>query len=587
LLALALAAVLASPAAAEEVVERPDLAAVFREYGMPGTFVLYDAGSGRMTVVDRARAERRFVPASTFKIANSLIALETGAVRDEREVIPYGGQPQPFKSWEKDMDLREAIRASNVAVYQEVARRIGPARMQSSLERLGYGNQRIGSVVDRFWLDGPLEISAVEQARFAAQLARQSLPLSARSQSIVRDILRLEDKDGASLFGKTGWIFDRAPQLGWWTGWVERGGRIHSFALNVDMASAEDAPKRVALGRALLARLGVLEAQAPSAPPAKEALGIALEGLEYPHPVAFLPLKVEGQDVRLAYMDVPPRGAANGRTVLLLHGKNFFGGYWKDTIAALAAAGYRVVVPDQVGFGKSSKPDAPYTFQRLAWQTRAVLDALGVRQVAVVGHSMGGMLAARFALQYPERVTRLVLENPIGLEDYRGGKVPPASLEELYQEELKKTEEAIRAAHKAYYVQWKPEYETYVQAQYRCTLSGEYPRLARVSARTSQMIYEQPVVQDLPQLRMPVLLVIGQEDRTAPGKNRAPEGARARLGQYPELGRAAARAIPNATLVPLPGVGHVPHFEAAEDFHRHLLAFLEGRPVVDGRPAAQ
>jgi beta-lactamase class D len=266
--ALSLTAILVAPVAAsartdETITERPDLAAIFEEQGTPGTFVLYDVEARRLTVVNRPRAKRRYVPASTFKIANSLIALETAAVRDETEVIPYGGKPQPFQSWEKDMDLREAIRASSVPVYQEVARRIGRARMQEYLKRLDYGNQRIGSVVDRFWLDGPLEISAVEQALFVARLARQALPLSARSQSIVRDILRLEEGDGTVLYGKTGWIFQGTPQLGWWTGWVEKRGKVYAFALNIDMSSAEDAPKRIAVGRALLSRLGVLDAVSP------------------------------------------------------------------------------------------------------------------------------------------------------------------------------------------------------------------------------------------------------------------------------------------------------------------------------------
>ncbi len=241
------------------VVERPDLAAVFAEHGTPGTFVLYDVSGGRPTVVDGARAGRRYVPASTFKIANSLIALETGAVKDEREVVPYGGEPQPFPQWERDMDMRDAVRASSVPVYQEIARRIGRKRMQAYLNRLGYGNRKIGTVIDRFWLDGPLQISALEQARFVARLAQGKLPLSERSQRIVRDILWLEEKDGATVFGKTGWVFSpQPPQIGWWVGWVEREGQVYAFALNIDMASADDTPKRIAIGRSLLERLGVL-----------------------------------------------------------------------------------------------------------------------------------------------------------------------------------------------------------------------------------------------------------------------------------------------------------------------------------------
>ena len=256
--ALTTGLVSAGSARATTIDERSDLQGVFREHGTLGTFVLYDAGADKLTVVDRARAERRYTPASTFKITNSLIALETGAVRDESEIIPYGGKPQPFKQWERDMGMREAIAMSNVPVYQEIARRIGLQRMQAMIDRLDYGNRRLGTVVDRFWLDGPLEISAVEQARYVARLARRQLPVSDRSQTIVRDILRLEQKGDTELYGKTGWLFSTTPQIGWWTGWVERGERLHTFSLNMDMTSDADAPKRIVIGRSLLTRLGVL-----------------------------------------------------------------------------------------------------------------------------------------------------------------------------------------------------------------------------------------------------------------------------------------------------------------------------------------
>jgi beta-lactamase class D len=247
----------AAGAPAETVVERPDLEATFAEQGVQGAFVLLDVSAERMTVVNRGRAEKRAIPASTFKVANSLIALETGAVKDEHEVLPYGGKPQPIKEWERDMGLRDAIRISNVPIYQEVARRIGLERMQAMVTRLDYGNHQIGTVVDRFWLDGPLEISPVEQAHFLARLAKRQLPLSQRTQAIVRDIMRLEAHDGAILYGKTGWATSVTPNIGWLVGWVERGEAVHSFALNIDMATAQDAPKRMAIVKAMLERLRV------------------------------------------------------------------------------------------------------------------------------------------------------------------------------------------------------------------------------------------------------------------------------------------------------------------------------------------
>lgn len=321
--------------------------------------------------------------------------------------------------------------------------------------------------------------------------------------------------------------------------------------------------------------IGCLVMSRVHAEDAPQPLGIAMETWSYPHEVHYLPLTIQGHDVRMAYMDVSPEasGSRNGPTVVLMHGKNFFGAYWEDTISALARAGYRVIVPDQVGFGKSSKPNLHYSFHLLASNTKKLLDELGVEKAAVVGHSMGGMLATRFALMYPETTTHLILDNPIGLEDYRL-KVPWVPTERIYRSVLEKTEDEIRRDFKTYFVEWKPEYERFVEVHYRWTLGGEYPRLAWASALTAQMIYEQPVVHEFERLEMPTLLIIGQEDRTALGKGRVSEEVAATLGQYPQLGQRTAKAIPQGKLVELDGVGHIPHLAAQEDFHEALLAFL-------------
>ena len=248
----------ASAAGAAEMTERADLAEIFAAQGVAGTFVAYDVAADRAIAVDPDRAARRLIPASTFKVANSLIALETGVIADADEIVPYGGKPQPIKAWEADMSIRHAIRVSNVPVYQELARRIGLPRYRAWLDRLGYGNADPGDQVDVFWLRGPLAISAVEQTRFLARLARRDLPASDRSQELVRDILRIERGDGYALYAKTGWSIASTPQLGWWVGWVERGDTLHTFALNIDMHANADARKRIPLGRALLAKLGLL-----------------------------------------------------------------------------------------------------------------------------------------------------------------------------------------------------------------------------------------------------------------------------------------------------------------------------------------
>jgi pimeloyl-ACP methyl ester carboxylesterase len=280
----------------------------------------------------------------------------------------------------------------------------------------------------------------------------------------------------------------------------------------------------------------------------------------------------------MAYMDVqfqffapPPRSGV----VVLLHGKNFYGSYWENTINVLAAQGYRVIVPDQIGFGKSSKPDIHYSFDLLAANTAALLDELKIKKVAVVGHSMGGMLAVRFARNYPERTVQLVLENPIGLEDYRF-KVPVRTTQDVYESELKNTSAAShRAFLKTYFVQWKPEYESFVEVRTRVTLGGEYPRWAKAAALTYQMIYQQPVRHEFHLIESPTLLVIGQEDRTTLGRGAVSPGVLRTLGDYPKLGKEAARDIPNAKLVELPNVGHIPHLESPEKFHRALLDFLK------------
>jgi pimeloyl-ACP methyl ester carboxylesterase len=232
------------------------------------------------------------------------------------------------------------------------------------------------------------------------------------------------------------------------------------------------------------------------------------------------------------------------------------------------------VVPDQIGFGKSGKPDVEYSFETMARETAALLDSLKIQHVFVVGHSMGGMLAVKFARMYPERVDKLVLEDPIGLEDYRQ-HIPAVPLEKLFADELAKTDAAqTRAFYKHYFVEWKPEYEKFVEFQARQALSGEWPRAAKASALSYKMIFEQPVRQEFRYIQVPTLLIIGSADRTVVGKNYAPPEATKDMGNYPELGKAAAKDIPGGKLVEIPNVGHIPHLEAPAAFQASLLAFL-------------
>src|ERR1017187_9776087 len=164
--------------------------------------------------------------------------------------------------------------------------------------------------------------------------------------------------------------------------------------------------------------------QEAAAPADVKPGSITCEECPYPYPSSYLPLTLYGQDVRMAFMDVAPQGQANGHTVVLLHGNNFAGFYFGVVIDALSKEGFRVIVPDQIGYGRSSKPIIPYYLSDMARNTRAILQSLNINKAMIVGHSMGGMLAARFATQYPGVTERLVLFNPIGLPDTRLHKKP-------------------------------------------------------------------------------------------------------------------------------------------------------------------
>lgn len=304
--------------------------------------------------------------------------------------------------------------------------------------------------------------------------------------------------------------------------------------------------------------------------------GLMMENIKYPFPVQEINLKVQGQDLKMAYMDLQPQ-KPNGKTVMLLHGKNFSAMYWEQTAASLAKEGYRIIMPDQIGFGKSSKPvNIQYTFQLLAQNTKALLNKLNITKVSLLGHSMGGMLATRFALMYPETVQQLILENPIGLEDWKT-VVPYQSVDDWYASELKQDYQSMKDYQLKFYYgnRWKPEYDKWIAAPAGWTLNKEYPVIAKCSALTYDMIFTQPVVYEFEHLKMPVLLIIGQRDRTALGKAKAPKAVQETLGNYPELGKTTAKKIKNAQLVEIEDTGHLPHIEAYDKFIVPLKEFLK------------
>ena len=289
----------------------------------------------------------------------------------------------------------------------------------------------------------------------------------------------------------------------------------------------------------------------------------------YSYPSTYLNISVYSQDVRIAYMDVAPQGAANGHTVLLLHGNNFGGFYFQAIIDGLTREGFRVIVPDQIGYGRSSKPIAPFNFNSQARNTWLILQSQKIDKVMVIGHSMGGMLAARFATQYPKAVDRVVIYNPIGLTDGRFGR-PMTPIDEAYKQSVAADYQSIRAGLSRYVAHnpkaWNQEFETYARIRYSWTLSAEWPRLAMVQALISQMLYGDPVVYDWAHIQVPTLAFGGAEDMLL-----------GTAAAFQERMNHIARTVPNGNgqVLLIPGLGHVPHLEAPEKVMPPLVAFLK------------
>ena len=328
--------------------------------------------------------------------------------------------------------------------------------------------------------------------------------------------------------------------------------------------------------RFLLLSIALLFGGSPPQLSAQEPpLGVALEGLEYPFPVSFFPVKINGEELRVAYMDVAPTSPGNGHAVLLLHGRNFPSSYWAPTIKALSAAGYRVVAPDQLGFGKSSKPVFDYHFDDMAGTTAALLEKLQIEKLDVVGHSMGGMLAVRFTRNYPQKVDRLVLEAPIGLEDYRFYVLPIDTRHLIERERNLSAADYRQQLITNYSISLPPHaIEPFVEMRERVKESGEYDRWLRSFVNSYQMIYREPVVHEIPLITQETLFIMGANDHNAPGRAFAPPEARAKMGQNAELAKELASHMRAARVSVVIGVGHLVHLEAEGQFNDLLLRFL-------------
>lgn len=261
----AMAVSVASPsagagAADREIVTRDDLVHHFLGLNTDGSMAVLDLESGSFHCVNVERTGQGFLPASTFKIPNALIALDCGAVKSPDEKFEWDGVQRMVADWNRDHTLAGAFRVSAVWVFQEVARRIGPERMTSYLRRLDYGNRNIGGGIDQFWLSGDLRISALEQIDFLERLLRSELPVSKEAQSAVREIMLVEETPAYAIRAKTGWAnFEGGDGLGWWVGWVEpKKGNPAIFALNMDIRQNDHAKARIPVAKAILGELGLI-----------------------------------------------------------------------------------------------------------------------------------------------------------------------------------------------------------------------------------------------------------------------------------------------------------------------------------------
>lgn len=268
LLLSALLALLAPAAAPARTVDRPDLLRHFTAAGTSGTMVVHEQGEGRSrtVIVGRERSAARFLPSSTFKIPNSLIAIDRGVASGAGQPYPgpnpnylVDGAPLLPAACEGDLTLATAFANSCIPIYQRIARAVGAPAYRRDLAGLHYGNRRIdGAPLDAFWLTGPFGISAREQAAFLERLRRGAVPFSRRAVDAVREMLVVQRDAGVVLRAKTGYVFTTAPRVGWWVGWVDRGRRTWSFALNLDVTQSAHLAARAAIGRAVLTELGAL-----------------------------------------------------------------------------------------------------------------------------------------------------------------------------------------------------------------------------------------------------------------------------------------------------------------------------------------
>lgn len=258
--ALAVAVPTASEHPTTVVAQTPALGRHFKKLGLEGSILIYDSKNNRTYEHNPQRNAKEFTPASTFKIFNAMVALETGVIPDDVAVLTWDGIHRKIAAWNHDTNLRQAFKDSTVWFYQVLARKAGHERMQQWIDQVGYGNRQIGTTedIDRFWLQGPLKITSKATVEFLQRLHRGDLPFSKRTMDLVKDIMVREQTPDYTLRGKTGWLDSTKPNIGWFVGYLEQNNNVYFFATNIDMRKPEDAPARIEIARLSLKDLGLL-----------------------------------------------------------------------------------------------------------------------------------------------------------------------------------------------------------------------------------------------------------------------------------------------------------------------------------------
>ncbi|KAI1881615.1 hypothetical protein JX265_000441 [Neoarthrinium moseri] len=302
----------------------------------------------------------------------------------------------------------------------------------------------------------------------------------------------------------------------------------------------------------------------------------------YPWPIRQFNFYNQRQNLSMAFMDVPSASdcGTDSKTAVLLHGGNFCGATWADTARNLSAAGFRVILPDDIGFCKSSKPQGySYSVDQQAMNINSLLTALNITNpVTVMGHSMGGMIAARYGLMYPDTVHQLILVDPLGLEDWVAKGVPFLPIDQIYETQVVQTFDSLKAYEQATYfpnATWEPAYDVWVKMLadiYANDYGSEY---AYVMALVTDALLSQPILYHLPMLKTRTYLMVGENDITALGKAWSSPTVAATLGHYDVIGPAAAAAIPNSTFYMFPGLGHAPFMQDPVAFHQVLFSWLD------------